>query len=247
MDKILATHPNGTTIEFDESIHRYTTEKCDNFTSATTLIHKFFQPFDKQGISKRYGEKHGIPQFEVLKMWQRENDISTELGTMVHTFCEQKLLDQPYTIKPVTKKQRNVIKTADRAVEFLQQHFEFIDSEKIIFSEKYQIAGTIDLLMKRNDTLYILDWKTNKKIVTDNPYRKYGLYPIEHLADNNYTHYQLQLNLYKWLLLKEKYYDCNIEMKLIYLMENKFKVFPVNDLQNEIEDIVSVASNRDQW
>lgn len=239
MNNILAKHPDGTVIEFNDAAHKYFTKNCDNFTSATTLIHDYFPEFDKQGISKKYAEKHNMTQIDVLKKWQHECDVSVILGNMVHKFCEEKLLDQPYTVKPVTDKHRNVLRTADRAVDFLMKNFTFVDSEKIIFSEKYKIAGTIDLLMKRGNVIYILDWKTNKEIKLDNFFKNYGLKCLSHLDDNNYTKYCLQLNLYKWLLLKEKYYDNDIELKLIHLTEDRFKIYPVKDYQKEITEMVA--------
>lgn len=240
MPTILATHPNGTQIKFNEDRHKYYTSKVQEFTSVTSLIHKYFKPFDRDGISKRYATKHGLNVYDVLNKWQHEADISTVLGHMVHKFCEEKLLDVDYTIKPYTEKHKNVLRVADRTTNFLLKNFEFIESEKIIFSEEYKLAGTIDLLMKRNNVIYIMDWKTNKKIETENNYRKYGLDCLSHLDDNNYTHYQLQLNLYKWLLLKENYYDNTIKMKIIHMSEDNCRFYDCKDLQSEISEIMEI-------
>jgi len=240
MSILLATNPQGVEIKFNEKQHKYYTTKVQDFTSATTLIHKYFKPFDRDNIARRYATKHGLNFYDVLNKWQHEADISIELGNMVHKFCEEKLLNLDYTIKPYTDKHKNVLRVADRTVDFLLNNFEFIESEKIIFSEEYKVAGTIDLLMKRNNVIYILDWKTNKKIETKNIYHKYGLDCISHLDDNNYTHYQLQLNLYKWLLQKENYYNCDIKLKLIHITEDNCRFYDCRNLQSEISEIMEI-------
>ena len=131
---LLSTHPNGTQIKFNESEHKYYSNKVQDFTSATTLIHKYFKPFDRFNIAKRKAAKDGVNVYDLLNQWQHTADVAIELGNMVHKFCEEKLLDVDYTIKPYTEKHRNVIRVADRTTDFLLKNFEFIETEKIIFS-----------------------------------------------------------------------------------------------------------------
>ena len=238
MSIILAENPQGIEIKFDENSHKYFTKNIDTFTSATTLLKQFFPVFDRDNIARRKAEKDGVNMYDLLNEWQRKSDESIILGNMVHKFCEEKLLGLNYSIRPYTEKQKNVIKTADKVVDKLLKNFEFIDSEKIIFSEKYKVAGTIDLLMKRDDTIYVMDWKTNKSIDVDNPFNKRGLNCINHLDGTNYVNYQLQLNLYKYLLLEEKYFDCKIDMKIVHLSETGVKFYPVKNYQEEIKEII---------
>jgi ATP-dependent exoDNAse (exonuclease V) beta subunit len=45
----------------------------------------------------------------------------------------------------------------------------FFDAEKMIFSDKYNVAGTIDCLFKKEnkDEYVMLDWKRSKKLIID--------------------------------------------------------------------------------
>ena len=114
--------------------------------------------------------------------------------------------------------------------------------EFIVFSERLRLAGTIDVLAKRKIQLgvYLFDWKTNKKIVKANKYRKYAKFPIEHLPDNNYTKYALQLNLYEYLLKYENYIPKNVEVKkgLIHITQDSIKPYVVSDMKLEIQSMV---------
>jgi len=235
---MIATNPQGVNLYFNKDTYKYYTENVDEFKAATTLVNSYFPEFEKYKIAKLKAEKKGVSVNQILMDWQKTSDEAIELGHMAHKFCEEKLLDKEYTILPVTDKQRNIISLADKTIDKLLEKFEFVATEKIIFSEKYKIAGTIDLLMKYKNKIIIFDWKTNNKIETGNNYHKYGFEPFEHLDNNNYTHYQLQLNLYKWMLIKEKYYDCDIDMKLLHLTEDGLKIYSVKDYQDEINDII---------
>lgn len=51
---------------------------------------------------------------------------------------------------------------------FIDVNPEVLYSEEIVFSHKYQYAGTVDFIGKRGDTIFIADWKTGENI-----YEKY--------------------------------------------------------------------------
>ena len=76
-----------------------------------------------------------------------------------------------------------------------RQKLDILDVEKIVFSPwlPHPIAGTIDLLARsrKDGSILILDWKTNKSIDMENKWGKFGLDPIKHIPDLNYWHYSL--------------------------------------------------------
>ena len=69
-----------------------------------------------------------------------------------------------------------------------------------------KIAGQIDLLIKDGNDIYIVDYKTNKKIDQksgfDTSTKKNAtmLYPLTNLMDCNYMHYTMQLSTYAYML-----------------------------------------------
>lgn len=79
--------------------------------------------------------------------------------------------------------------------------------EMRIFSEKYSIAGSIDLLVEFNDgTIELFDWKC-LPVLRKTAYA-YGFPPLQNFPDTNLAHYTIQLNLYKFIL--EEHYDVKI-------------------------------------
>ena len=242
-----AYNPQGVEICYYDEPHIYETDKCKNFTSVTTFIEEFFPPFDEYNISKRYAEKHNKTQKEVLADWKAINDEANLQGTNVHLYCECVLTGQPIP-EPRNKKEVNIRKSADKAIEKLLSQYELVESEKIIFSEKYKLAGTVDLIMrnKENDNILLFDWKTNKKIEKSSYWKEYGFPPIEHLEKVNFNHYSLQLNLYKWLLLKEGYYSNISEMKIVHLLPTKDVWYDIDDMQKEIDDMIAYEYDKSE-
>ena len=69
-----------------------------------------------------------------------------------------------------------------------------------------KLAGQADLIVKRGNNIWILDWKTNKEIKKRSFYDKARKdvvrmkYPLNNFMDVNYFHYQIQLSTYAWIL-----------------------------------------------
>ena len=244
---IKATNPNGVEIRFDEEPHTYETDNCKDFMSATTIIEEFFPPFDEYNISKRYAKKHGRTQQDVLDEWKAINEESILQGGNVHLYCEN-ILTNKEVPEPRNEKEIKIRKNADKAMELLCDKYELVESEKIIFSEKYKLAGTVDLIMRNkiNGEILLFDWKTNKKIELTSYWKEYGFNPVSHLENVNFSQYSLQLNLYKWMLLEEKYYDNISEMKIVHLIDSKSVWYDIEDMQREISDMVHYEHNKSE-
>ena len=242
-----AYSPSGIEIRYYDEPHIYETDNCKKFTSVTTFIEEFFPPFDEYNISMRYAKKHDMTQKEVLANWKAINDEANLQGTNVHLYCENILTNKPIP-EPRNEKEIKIRKHADEAIEKLLSEYELVESEKIIFSEKYKLAGTVDLIMQNRTTGQILlfDWKTNKKIEKSSYWKEYGFPPIEHIEKVNFNHYSLQLNLYKWLLLKEKYYEDISEMKIVHLLPTKSVWYDIEDMQKEITDMINYEHNKSE-
>lgn len=119
-----------------------------------------------------------------------------------------------------------------------------LDVEKIVFSPflPHPVAGTVDLLArsKKDGSVLILDWKTNKSIDTENKWNKFGFEPIDHIPDLNYWHYSLQLSLYQYLLMIGKYVPTGSKFKraIIHLTETGHEIIQLPDLTREIRDMI---------
>ena len=238
-------HPSGRKIYFHEDEHKYWTDDIDDFTSVTTFVSSLFPPFEREKISLACARKYGRSQEDVLAEWDNKNLEGRILGSNVHLFCEKYLLNEELP-RPVNKEAELRFAIAKEKLDFLLARFTILASEKIIFSEELKLSGTVDLLVREKSTsqLYLLDFKTNKKIEKINRYKKFAIEPFQHLADNNFMHYTIQLNAYKELLLKEKYYEEPIKMGLIHFAPggNSFS-HRVDDITQDIQMMFHMHEN----
>ncbi len=232
-----AYHPSGEKITFYEDVHKYETDRCKDFTSVTTFISAYFPEFDTEEVSARYAKKHGMKQQDVITMWEEKKDKACHLGTKVHYFCEMCMegCDLPHSDN---EEEASFFRIAHEAVQRLKKKYTFVGTEEIVFSNKYKIAGMIDLLMRDpiNGDLLILDWKTNRRITTENRWQS-GFGPIEHLEDTSFNHYSIQLSLYKRIMKEEGYFDNvgDIRLGIIHLTQEKPIWMKVHPLDYEID------------
>lgn len=255
LSTITSTSPLNFSITFDEAKHVYydSFNPLETYVSATQFIHTFSQPFDKLSVSEYIAKRDGLTQEEVLKRWERKANIACEFGHKVHetveNFIKNKItLDDIFYLKfdlnpDMTSSLRNVVRTAINYVIKIQEKFDILGVEKIVFDKSSHIAGTIDLLTQHKQTkdICIFDWKTNDEIRMDNRYQNM-LYPVDYLPDCNYSHYSLQLSLYQYLLKKGGYIpkSSTFFRYLIHINKNnKSSVIKIPDLTNDIINMIS--------
>jgi hypothetical protein len=239
-------NPKGIEITFEEDTHKYYSiidNETIEYISGTTFIHKFFPKFDPTGsIAKRCALKEGITVDEIRKKWKKSGEEASSFGTKIHETMEDIILGNPLRNTPNNEKEKNTMEVAVKLANNIVDGMDIVGVEKIVFDHTLRIAGTIDLLArsKKNGSLWILDHKTNKKIVTENTYNSFALDPIRHIGDLNYWHYNLQLNLYEYILKRAGYIDENekVYKALFHITENDSTIYKLTDLQKEIKDMI---------
>lgn len=253
-------HPSGLVIEFYEQDHRYCARDVPDleFTSATTWISRFFPEFERDKVSLRYAEKHGIPQEQVLAMWDEKSRIARDRGTLVHERAERAVLHfletgahleletlqtDPHSdgISDDPSLTRSLIASMHEAVVRMSTVLDFLHPERVIASPSLGLSGMVDLTVKlRTESgrplIGLYDWKTNQKMVRHNPWQR-ALPPIDHLSDCNFTHYSLQLNLYEYICRQEGYFDPDTRFQkvLIHLGPDGYETHKCDNLQHVIE------------
>lgn len=239
MENLSIDKQNGTVV-FNEKAHRYwdINDPSIKFTSVTTMIEQFGQPFDKEFWSaykalekllpadefkiekksllntKKFDpvllELHNITELdfnkaqqEILDSWDEENRRSCERGTKIHAGLENSFY---------TKKKNITLDKYQIGGKFeCQKDRTTLDLENAVYPEylihwdspsgKLHIAGQIDLLVKKGNSIIIGDWKTNKKIDTksyfDSKVRSSVKmkFPLNNLDDCNYYHFVFSLVL----------------------------------------------------
>lgn len=235
---------------FDEETHTY---KLGNkkLKSVTEWIKNFFGEFDEEAISYKMslkrvskadfvGDDEGYFQAlrdakkEILAEWQE----TRELGTKVHKEVEDWFNSRT---QPTSPKAIAAVNWALLSNEWHKYPHKF--SEAKIYSEKYGLAGTIDLLILRGDDLTkqraaIVDWKTNETIREQNPYQSTSsTSPVAYLHDSSLVKYMLQLSTYALILEEE--YDTLIDRLMIVKLEDKRYVeIPIDYLKETVKKML---------
>jgi ATP-dependent exoDNAse (exonuclease V) beta subunit len=114
--------------------------------------------------------------------------------------------------------------------------------------KSYQICGMIDCIVQSKDgKFHMFDWKRSKKIDKFG-YRTRGLGVCSHVSDCNFSHYTIQLNLYKYIL--ETYYHVAIASMAIVVLHPQKRTFELHNIpccpsliQTMLEQPYSDASN----
>jgi len=241
-----AKNPRGVKITFEEDSHKYSSiidGKEITYVSGTTFVDNFFPEFDPTGeITKKCAQREGITESQMRQRWRDKANKSCVYGTKIHECMEDHLNRRPLRNNPSDDREKIVFEVASRLSSKLLERGDIIGIEKIIFDEKLKIAGTIDLLLrsKKDGKVWILDHKTNEKIVMENTYNNFALEPISDVPDTNFFHYTEQLNLYQYILKESGYIDKDekVGMALFHITERGFKTYPIDDHQSDIVKMI---------
>ena len=233
-------------IAFDEESHKYLHPKDETgnaeYISVTTLIERFF-PFDLKRYIERKAEKENRTEEDVLDEHLLMRDEAAEKGTYLHNQIERYLKGIEFDSESIEFgffldfymkeiKPRNLL---------------FFDAEKVVFSNQYNVAGTIDCLFKKKtrDEYVMLDWKRSKKLIIDGRPRIFGygyaLSELHSLDNSSFNRYCLQQNIYKHIAETE--YGMKVSsMKLVVLHENYSTYYVVDVPEMKREAIIILNS-----
>lgn len=212
----------NTSLGFDEKSHVYAKDETGNseYISVTTLIERFF-PFDLKRYIERKAEEENRTEEDVLDEYLLMRDEAAEKGTFLHNQIENFLKKTEFDSD--SKEFELFLDFYNKEIK--ARNLVFFDAEKMIFSDKYNVAGTIDCLFKKEskDEYVMLDWKRSKKLIIDGRPRIFGygyaLSELNTLDNSSFNRYCLQQNIYK--LIAETEYGMKISsMKLVVLHEN---------------------------
>lgn len=187
------THPSGRMITFDEGPHTYVDDHGEFHRSFTTLIHDYFPQFEAEKVAARVAKKRGKTVPELLQEWAEAGEEASDYGTRTHENCEFRMKGLPEPNTARDERERVTFANAVAVVDHLKSKYQFIAAEKILFSPRCLVAGTVDLLMADGNVLWMLDYKTNKAIKRTG--YGMGLGPLAHLINCNYEYYTMQLSL----------------------------------------------------
>ena len=218
-------HIHDPYITFRERDHAYWIKGDALYiVSSTTFIHQFFSEFDAERIvgyilrSKKWSTDRSYKYYmmtkqQILDSWELNRDTAANAGTRLHADIEYHYNGLDHLVTNDSYEYRTLFQ------QFKDDHSEMVmyRTEQMIYSSVLKITGSIDAISKNSDgTLTLIDWKRSKKINFKAFGNKRGLEPFDHLPDCNFTHYQLQLNLYR-TILETFYGEIVREMYLVVL------------------------------
>ena len=206
-------------IIFEAHTHSYVSidpEDKTKWVSVTTLLGALKQPFDAKAIAlkcsqnqKKTNKWKGMTPEAIQQAWKNEADRACNLGNWYHDQREQDLIACQTIVKhdvelPVIKP---LIDGSGKKLAPLQKLINGIYPEHMVYLKSAGICGQSDLVEVVDDTVHITDYKTNKKIdktsfVNWEGVSKKMLGPVAHLDDCNLNHYNLQLSIYMYIILK---------------------------------------------
>lgn len=238
-------------MKFIENLHKYI-EDGQEYTPVTYIIKSFQEPVNWNEVAAKKAKKEGVTTEALLAQWEEKRDKAAQKGTAYHKMMEDKY---KVTTGMNIEDQHCAISWAD-TIDGIKEELTVrlennkIYTEKMIWSRIYKVCGTADLVEVVNGRINVKDYKTSEKIEKEswrhpNPAigKKKLLSPLKHLDDCGFNIYQLQLNIYMYMLLKQNpnYRMGKMEILHIPFDENgapgKPDVHVVKNMQREVEAI----------
>ena len=247
-------HKNDNRISFDEKEHNYFVDGQKVGFSVTAIIDKFFVEFDSGYWAKRKAmekltrdgvviDEKVLTQAidEILKKWEEKRRDAAEKGTWLHEKIEDFYNEKYYEEYPT---EFSFFKKFHDKYPALTPY----RTEWRIFDASVSIAGTVDMVYKKNNgDVFIFDWKRSTKLVDQQGNLllkdfKYGLQGLSHVEDNSFNRYALQQNVYKYIL--ESNYDAKVSSMNLLVLHPDYKDFvhlTVPDMQKEAKYLIEQA------
>jgi very-short-patch-repair endonuclease len=243
------SHPRDKRIYFEVNEHRYLIDNNPDTISVSQLIDRFFPEFDSLSAASNLNVNHeyyGMDVHDIVTIWKENGLEKANLGTVLHTEIENY-----YNKKEFKESTTEFIYFKN----FINRYptMNPFRTEWRIFDEDLMIAGTIDMVYKKeNGEYYMFDWKRSEKVVDNSgnkklsdpshQYTKFASGELGHLTDDSYNKYLLQQNIYRQIL--EKKYAIKISSMSLLILHPKYDNYHLVNLpklENEINYIFEIS------
>lgn len=184
---------------------------------------------------------------EILKEWERKREESCVRGTAIHREHElehlggnTKELQHLGLGGKFNTDISNKIKPGEKGV------YPELLLSRISDDGKLRIAGQADLIIIDGFDVYILDYKTNKKLDKKSFFDKVKKkseklkYPLNQIDDCNFWHYTLQLSTYAWMIQKvDPRFNIKMLMLIHYDHDGGCTHYECEYLKNDVERMLA--------
>jgi len=225
INEIIKNRQSELGLTFEEESHTYTMMDLEgnfksDWPSVSKLMKLFYEEFDSNGIAEKKAKGDPEEKARLLKEWSDAGTYSTNMGSRVHYFLEQKSLEMFGVSKEVRQpifdcdftqilKGDSMIHAGTNYLELMKERGAvLLDTEIVLGSNELGYVGQPDkkwLIMNKEQTefgIIVTDWKTNKqKNFEENIFTKKMKPPFQKLPNNALGHYFTQLPFYGKLFL----------------------------------------------
>lgn len=147
---------------------------------------------------------------EILEEWNVKREASCIRGTAIHREHElMHLAGKTKELSHLGLGGKFGTNTTNLLEAGSQKVYPELLLSRISPDGELRLAGQADLVIVDGTDVYILDYKTNKKIEMKSYYdrklKKSSMlkYPLNNIMDTNFWHYSLQLSTYAWMIQKQ--------------------------------------------
>ena len=129
----------------------YKTPEGNLYPSVTTVLGKMLDKSAIEAWKQRLGEQEA----------NRQSKYAADRGTVVHHLCEDLLLNRPVSLKGIMPIPLSLYKQFERTL--VKNVDNIRGSELFLYSDKFKVAGSTDLIADWNGSTSIIDFKTSGK------------------------------------------------------------------------------------
>lgn len=239
---------------FNDGDHSYINQLTNKkYTSVTTVIHEYETPFDDSVWLPIKAKEYNVSIDSVDYAWTFLNELSTYKGSAIHNFIEQYYFNKTHVYPqneiisnfgydPVFKDYEYIKK--NQFLEFAnisRNKLIPIKPEMIVYDNDYMISGMLDMIFYnvKKGMLEIWDWKTNKKLNTQNRFQNMKKV-LSHLDQCEINTYSLQLHTYKHIIEKNTGIKFSDDCYIVWFFEgNKsYEIIKTKDMTYEVEIMI---------
>lgn len=178
----------------------------------------------------------------IQEEWRLKNDASIRKGNAYHSRKEESSYRNGVETNPFTGEEfivKGALSTDEDKHSIITNLYDLDDGyypELLLWNEDKLLAGQADkvFITSKNDVRYIDidDFKTNSKIKQAGYKGQKMKAPLSHLQDCNYSHYNLQISLYAWMMEQFGFYVRNLSFHHFNQM------YKLSYLKKEVESIL---------
>lgn len=199
-----------TKIEFHNDTHTYINGN-EELISVSKLIKMFEKEKDWDNIAKKYAKKNGGTAQEWQAKWREKAKLSTDVGTLLHSILEEKILTDPspmYQNVPCKVVPSTIIDGVKYSIPIKNLEYNTIYPELMIYDLDYKVCGQSDKVIVTPTHIHIYDTKTDKEL----SFKAFSsewvkpeklLSPLQHLDNCNGNIYSLKMSMYMYMLWKQ--------------------------------------------